>query len=610
MPGIGWRIHDGLQRLLGRGAPVSSLPGRVLRLAVRGLAACLTFGTAETVRRVLRSPRLAARLHRAAPDETILDRQYEAWLAQRRLTPERVAAIRSHVGRFRERPTVSLVMPVFDAPEEWLRAAIDSVRGQIYSHWELCIVDDASTAAHVPRVLAEATAADPRIRTRRLDANEGICGASNHALGMATGTFVGFLDHDDTLTADALYECVARIDAGPAVDLLYTDQDSRDARGRRNGPLFKPGWSPDLLLSMNYVGHFCMIRRSLVEQVGAFRTGLEGSQDHDLILRVTEHTDRVAHVPLPLYSWGRAPGSAALDPKHKPAAHEAGKRAVRDALVRRGIAGEVTGGSGQPFRYRVQRTVVGAPLVSIVAVSEPGRGAAPLRDRIAAATAYAKHEIIVAEADGTRALPALLNAGARDAGGEYVLFLQATPMGADRGWLDAMLEHAQRSDVGAVGGKLVSPDGTLEHVGLVIGPGERIGAPFAGRPSDDPGHLGLANAIRDCSAVSAACLMVRRAIFEEIGGFDEGFVSSHHDIDLCLRLRERGLRIVFTPYARLLSSGPSRTGLHHDADGRRLRGRWRTAIEAGDSFFSPCLTLGGVLVDADDARSRIPVFIQ
>jgi glycosyltransferase involved in cell wall biosynthesis len=560
------------------------------------------------------------RLHPGAPNETLLDRQYEIWLERRQLTPERVSAIRSEMEGFEYRPLVSILMPVFNVREEWLRSAVGSVRDQLYTNWELCIVDDGSTARHISSVLREAEAGEARIRVRRLEVNEGICGASNHALSLARGEFVGLLDHDDSLTPDALYEVVKRLNEDPSIDFLYSDHDLKDARGRRTGPLFKPDWSPDLILSMNYITHFCTYRRSVIDQVGGFRKGFEGSQDHDLILRVTEHTQRIAHIAAPLCSWGQAPTSSAFNPKVKMYAHQAGKRAIEEALARRGVAGRVLDGSEQPFRYRVKRAIMGTPLVSIVI---PTRGDGHLLRKclqgLTHRTAYKRLEIIIVDDSsgepeilvGLEGLPhrilrcphpgspaTLENFAASRARGEYLLFLSEAAEAIEPGWLEAMLEHAQRPEVGAVGGKLLAADGTLQHLGIVVGTRGALGLAFRGLPRGHPGYYGMAKAIRDCSAVTDACLMTRRAVFDELGGFDEAFSQAYHDVDLCLRIRQRGYLVVCTPYAELHHHGPlGGFGEAHGKDESRLRTRWGHVFEQGDPYYNPNLTSEGLLYD-------------
>jgi GT2 family glycosyltransferase len=589
--------------------------GRIGRRALSGAA---RLGPLEALRRLGRDPRGTLRaLGRQEPDPAWLDEAYQAWLERHRLTPDGVKAIDGEIAALAYRPTISVLMPVFDPPEAWLRAAIDSVRQQLYPGWELCLVDDGSAARHVAAVLEESARADGRVRVHRLERNEGICGASNHALALATGEFVAPADHDDVLAPDALLEVARCLDRDPGLDFLYTDRDVIQADGRRVRPFFKPGWSPDLLLSMNYVAHLTVFRRELVERVGGFRTGFEGAQDYDLVLRVTEATDRIRHIPRPLYSWGQAPGSVALRPGAKPYAHEAGRRALEEALARRHVPGEVLDGLGAPYRYRVRRRIAGQPLVSIlIPTRDNARLLRRCLDSLARRTAYRHLEILVID-NGSRdprtvaylgRLPHRIvpfpqpfnfarmnNLAATQARGEHLLFLNDDTEAIEPGWLEALLEHSERPEVGAVGARLLFPDGTIQHAGIVVGIQGKAGHAFAGLPGNHPGYFDLARAIRNTSAVTAACLMTRRAVFEEVGGFDEAFEVAYNDVDLCLRLRERGYLVVYTPYAVLRHHQSASRGPYdpvRDARAERLlRERWRHVFERGDPYYNPNLTL-------------------
>jgi GT2 family glycosyltransferase len=616
----GWQLVAALRRLQHRAFPPSTARRRVLRFGIRGVAACVRLGPLAALRRLARDPRrLWAEVSSAGIDPFRLDRQYQVWLAQHALTPARRQAIRDEIESFAYRPVVSLVMPVFNVKEEWLRGAVESVLGQLYPHWELCLVDDASTAPHIGPTLREFAGADARVTLRVLERNEGICGASNHALALATGEFVGLLDHDDTLTEDALYEVVKRLNADPRLDFLYTDHDIRDARGRRVRPFFKPDWSPDLLESMNYITHLCVFRRELVERLGGLRPGYEGSQDYDLILRVSDVTSRIAHIPRPLYSWGEAPTSVVADPGSKPYAHEAGRRALRDALARRGVRGDVVNGLGAPYRYRVKRAIQGTPLVSVVI---PTRDNWRLLDRclrgLETRTAYRALEVLVVDNDsrepGTVSYLARLpyrvvryphpfdfarmnNLAAAEARGEYLLLLNDDTEVIEPHWLEAMLEHAQRPEVGAVGAKLLFPNRTIQHAGVIVGIHGKAGHAFWGFPADHPGYYDLARVVRNCSAVTAACLLTRKALFDELGGFDEAFAIPYNDVDLCLRMRERGYLVVYTPYAVLYHHQSASRGPYDPVKDRQyeelLRQRWKRVFEAGDPYYNPHLTLEG-----------------
>ena len=569
-------------------------------------------------RLLLTNPKgLMPALRAAAADTLLLNRQYRLWLEQHQLSPAQIEACLEDIKTFARTPVISVLMPVFNTDAGWLTAAVESVRAQIYPRWELCLVDDASTKAHIAPLLATFVASDPRVKLKSLATNEGISGASNHALALASGEFVGLLDHDDRLAPEALYEVVRRLNTDPTIDFVYTDHDLYDSNGVRRSPFFKPDWSPDLLLSMNYITHFSVYRRELVERVGGFRKGFDGAQDYDLILRVSECARRIEHISSPLYSWGQAPASVASNPKAKPYAHEAGRRALQDALARRRIGGEVVDGYGSPYRYRVKRTIAGAPLISIIIPTRDNwRLLKRCIDSLENRTTYRNLEILVIDNQSQdtetlrylgqlahRVIPfaepfnfaRMNNMAAASARGDHLLFLNDDTEAIEPEWLTSMLEHSQRPEVGAVGARLLFPNKTIQHAGVVIGIQGKAGHAFWGFPGDHPGYYDLARVIRNYSAVTGACLMVRRAAFEEVKGFDEAFEISYNDVDLCLRLRERGYLIVYTPYAELHHYQSASRGAYNPETDRKyeelLRARWNSLFEHGDPYYNPNLTL-------------------
>jgi len=546
--------------------------------------------------------------HATTPDP------YQVWLAQHDLTPKRIRQLREEVRVLAYQPKISIVMPVYNTEETWLRKAIESVRKQIYPKWELCIYDDGSTARHVSRVIAEYSRQDERICMLTSPQNRGMSAASNGALSLAAGEFVGFLDHDDELTLDALHEVVKLLNEKPDLDFIYTDEDKLTVEGRRVEPFFKPDWSPDLLLSMNYITHFAVVRRTILQEIGGFSEGLEGSQDYDLFLRISEKTQRIGHVAKPLYSWRKIHDSTASNTQAKPYAHAAGRKALQEHLRRIGIAGEVVDGLVTPFRYRVRYQITGQPLVSIII---------PIRDRIRLLkrclasieerTTYRHFEIIIVDNQSVEPetlaylaclphtvvpLPGpfnysqLNNVGAAQARGEFLLFLNNdTEVIADE-WLTAMVEHAQRPCVGAVGAKLLYPNEIIQHAGVVVRHGGVAGHAFWYLAADSKGYFDFPQVVRNCSAVTAACMMMRKSVFEEVGGFDEKIRVAFNDVDLCLRVREKGYMIIYTPYAVLYHlESATRKGLHPLSDEDYVRKRWREVIQGGDPYYSPHLSL-------------------
>jgi GT2 family glycosyltransferase len=538
--------------------------------------------------------------------------QYQAWLRRQR-RPRQLRALRAEAARFAHRPLVSIVTPVYDVDEAWLRRCIASVQAQAYSRWELCLVDDGSTRPHVPAVLAEHAAQDPRIRTARHAENRGIIAASATALAMARGELVAFLDHDDELSPDALLEVVRVLQDGGDVDLIYSDEDKIDGQGQRVEPFFKPDWSPDLLLSMNYVCHLTVVRRALLEEVGGIRPGYEGSQDYDLLLRVTERARRIVHVPQVLYHWRKIPGSAAAEQNAKPYAFDAARRALTDAVRRRGIDASIS----MPFpgTYHVAYAVPDPPHVSIVIPTRDGVDL--LRtciESIQQKTTYSSYELLVVDNGSSdpatleyfaevrekhRVLPyprpfnwsAINNFAVPHARGSVLLFMNNDMEVISPGWLEALVAHVQRPEVGVVGAKLLYPDGRLQHAGVVLGLGGIAGHGFRLLPGDARAYFHFPQVVRDVSAVTGACMMVRREVFDRLGGFDEQLRVAFNDIDFCLRASEAGHRIVYTPHAVLYHHESATRGPGHPPEEEAVMNRRWGQHLAEDPFYSPHLSL-------------------
>jgi GT2 family glycosyltransferase len=496
------------------------------------------------------------------------------------------------------------------------------VRRQAYPHWELCLCDDASSVPATIEVLREYEA-DPRIRVRYAAVNGGISSASNAALEQATGEFVGLLDHDDELPPDALAEVALHLNAHPDADVLYSDEDKLDLLGARCDPYFKPDWSPEHFLTCMYTCHFMVIRRSLLTGIGGFRQGYEGAQDYDLLLRLMERTTRIDHIPRVLYHWRKLPQSTASAAHAKPWALDAGRLALEDYVRRNAIDAEVLPG-GLPGVYRVKRRVRGRPLVSIVIPTagrlrtvrgQPVDLLAHAIRSVVERTDYERYElIVVADAEGvlpetSRALQgtthqvlrferlglfnfsAKVNAGAAAASGEQLLLFNDDLEVTAGEWLTSMLEYSQEPAIGAVGAKLLYPDGRLQHVGMILGVAGIAAHAFHQHPGVSPGYAGSAVMVRNYSAVTGACLMTRRSAFEEVGGFDERFPVDFNDVDYCLRLQRAGYRIVFTPWAQLYhhesaSFGPRRQDLTVVGE---MRQRWGPRIDR-DPYYNPNLT--------------------
>lgn len=519
-------------------------------------------------------------------------------------------------------PLVSVIVPVYNTDERWLRACIDSVRRQVYPHWELCIADDASTRKHVRGVLEEYAALDPRIRFVVRDANGHISAASNSALAMARGDYVALLDHDDELHPLALLECARALAAHPQWRLLYTDEDKIDEQGVRSDPYFKSDWNPDLLLSQNCVCHLTVYAREAVEASGGFRPGCEGAQDWDLTLRIAEtlRPDEIGHVPRVLYHWRMIEGSTALGPGEKNYAHEAGAKVIQEHLDRTGQRARVEGLPGFSGYYRVHREVAPEPLVSLLV---PTRDHVELVkqcvDSILDKTDYDNLEIIILDNGSTdpatlsyfRSLEghpkvrverydepfnfsALNNFGASRARGEVLGLVNNDIEVISPDWLREMVGHALRPDIGAVGAMLYYPNDTIQHAGVVLGIGGVAGHSYVGYWKGYPGNKHRAGLAQNISAVTGACMLVRASVYHQVGGLDEQLVVAFNDIDFCLRLREAGYRNVWTPFAELYHHESASRGyedtpekvVRFKREERFMQERWGRILHE-DPYYSP-----------------------
>ena len=582
---FGIKLDAAARRLL----PIGTRRRRATRLVLRGIIHPVRAMRDATWRVTRRVPR---------PDVPDMDTQYQAWLAANEPSADRLMQMRAASREWTVRPLLSVVLPVHDPDAAWLREAIRSVRDQAYEGWELCVADDASKRPHVRQILDAEAAADSRIRITYRSENGGIAEASNSALAMANGDFVAFLDHDDILRPHALWEVVARIRRSPDVDIIYSDEDLILPDGRRGGVFFKPNWSPAWLLSQNYITHLMVVRRTCLEDVDGFREGYDGSQDHDLLLRLTEKTTRVEHIADVLYSWRQAPGSTALHPDNKPLARLAGRQCVQDALDRRGTPGHVDLGP-TPGVYDVRYDVVGNPTVDIII---PTRDRLDLLQRCIASvddlSSYTHREIVIVDNDsreaathaylatcGHRVVAApgpfnysrIINAGVRSTSTPYVVLLNNDAMVLSEDWIECLLELCQQPDIGVVGCKLVHSDGRLQHTGIGIGYGHLAYNLGVGWP-----------VLRDASAVTGACMMVKREVFDLVDGFDESMAIAYNDVDFCLRVRQRGLRVVYTPFAHLKhEESSSRGALDPSADHDVFRARWGGEDTLEDPFLNP-----------------------
>jgi GT2 family glycosyltransferase/SAM-dependent methyltransferase/flagellar biosynthesis chaperone FliJ len=554
---------------------------------------------------------------------------YQLWIEKNEPSHEDISRFKRELQDFSYRPKISIITPVWNTDEIWLRLAIESVLNQIYDNWELCIVDGGSTKPHIKRVLNEYARKDSRIKVKFLTENKGIAGNSNEALTLATGDFIGFFDHDDELVPFSLFEIVKLLNNDQNLHFVYSDEDKIDEKGERKDPFFKPDWSPDLFLSCNYLCHFSVIRREILDEIGLFHGGYDGSQDYDLFLRVTERLkdNEIMHIPKILYHWRVIPESAAMSTQIKPYAYAAARKALTDAMMRREIGVEEITDGLWTGSYRVKYLIPSNPKVSIIIPTKDNvKILKQCIQSILDKTSYSQYEIVIVDNqslikdtfdyyesinnnpririlhyDKPFNFSAINNFAVAHVNSAYILFLNNDTEVISGDWLSAMVEHAQRENVGAVGAKLIYPNNTVQHAGVILG---IIGNPPIGGhshryfPGQHGGYCGRATIIQNISAVTAACLLMRKEIFERVGGFEEKLAIAFNDVDLCLKIRQEGYVIVFTPYAQLYHHESLSRGYEDTPDKKRrfieevqfVREKWGDVIDKGDPYYNPNLT--------------------
>lgn len=555
------------------------------------------------------------------------NKRYQAWIDRYdSLDDAKRAEIRTLIEALPRKPLISVLVPTYNSDEKLLREMIASVQAQLYPHWQLCIADDASPNPRVAQVLAEVAAADPRICFVVRPSNGHISEASNSALELAEGEFVALLDHDDVLPEHALFMVASYIDKHPEARLLYSDEDKLTLDGQRTAPYFKPDWNPHLILTQNYFSHLGVYEAALMRQAGGFRKGFEGSQDHDLMLRCLEIAghDSVVHIPHVLYHWRIMPGSTAQSGSEKPYAHTARVRAVQEHLTRSGIAASVEEPFGDAGQLRVRFAIPAhAPKVSIII---------PTRDRVELLrqcitsvqrkTTYPNYEIIVVDNGSTEqqtldyfaqiASPdvqvlrddspfnfsALNNRASKQATGEFLCLLNNDIEVISTDWLDELVSLAAQPGTGAVGARLWYPNDTLQHGGVLFGLGGVAGHMHHALHRWQQGYFGRAVVTQNLSAVTAACLVVRKAIYEEVEGLDEELAVAFNDVDFCAKVLKAGYRNVWTPHAELYHHESASRGSDMDPDKyqrfvgevRWMEARWPDLI-ANDPAYNRNLTL-------------------
>jgi len=546
-----------------------------------------------------------------------IDNEYLRWITFHEPDAEALKLQQSESLHLSYKPKISIIVPVYNTNRNMLTSMINSVLSQTYDNWELCIVDGNSDVPYIKDVLLEYAGKDDRIKVSFLERNYNIAGNSNRALELATGEFITFLDHDDELALFSLYEVVKVLNELPEIDVIYSDEDKINPSGKRCAPFFKPDWSPDLLMSVNYVCHLLIIRKTLLAMIGGFREGYDGAQDYDLVLRSISETSKIVHIPKILYHWRMHADSTAQNIYSKDYAHESGKRALRDYLLGNDIDADVCDGIGIT-NYRTRYHFKHMPKVYImIPFKDRFRFLKRCIDSIIQRSSYKNYELVLVSNNSSEKqlfdyleklrdlsfvktlqynepfnYSRLNNYAVKHSDGEVLLFLNNDTEVISEDWIESMLEHAMRKEIGAVGCKLLYPNNTIQHAGVVVGLTGFAGHVFSRLPDDAYTYFGSVDFVRNYLAVTGACMMVRRDVFDEIGGFDERFALCGSDVEICFRLIEHGYRIVYTPFARLY---------HHEAITRGKEippGDFKLSLSAynkylnnGDPYYNPNLTL-------------------
>lgn len=557
--------------------------------------------------------------------EKIRNRQDYSAVRRPIYTPEELEAQKNE--KFSKDIKFSILVPLYNTPEVFLKEMIQSVIDQTYSNWELCLADGSDKKhAHVKHICNKYAAADSRIIYKKLEKNMGISLNTNACIEMATGDYIGLFDHDDLLHPAALYEVMHAI-CDKDADFIYTDENTfHKAPKDAYCPHFKPDYAPDTLRTNNYICHFSVFKKSLIDLVGPFRPECDGSQDYDMVLRLTEKAEKIVHIPKILYYWRAHAGSVATDVSAKPYVIHAAHKALADHLERVGLKGRVEN-TVVPSMYRIRYEIKNEDLVSIIiANKDHSDDLRKCLNSIFEKTTYKNYEIIVVENNSTEQqtfdyyeeiknkhgvkvvrwdgggkfnYSAINNLGVRESNGKYILLLNNDTEVISPDWITEMVMFAQRNDVGAVGAKLYYPDDTIQHAGLGIGLLTLAGHYFRNFPRQHPGYMGRLIYAHNVSAVTAACVMIRRDVWDEVGGLDETFEVAFNDVDICMQIRRAGYLIVWTPFAELYHYESKSRGLDSDPQKRkrflgevqRFQKRWRAELDAGDPYYNPNFTL-------------------
>lgn len=550
---------------------------------------------------------------------------YKAWL--KRHSPSAGVLKLQREKKFAFSPKISIVVPLYKTPEAYLTEMIESVRNQSYRNWELCLSDGSGEDSPIAHILKKYEETDERIKVVYNKEQLRISENTNEALKVCTGDYIAFADHDDLLAPNALYECVYLLNKEPSTEIIYTDEDKIDMNGKEHFmPHFKSDFNIDMLCSTNYICHLFVVKRDIYEKAGMLNPEFDGAQDYDFVLRCVEKSEKIRHIPRILYHWRAHKNSTAENPESKNYAFVAGKRAVQAHYDRMKIPAEVEETQYKGI-YRSKYRLMDTPLISVIIpnkdhISDLEKCIRSLEEK----NGYRNLEMIVVENNSEEEetftyykeleqrnpkvkvlfweekvfnYPAINNFGAEHASGDYLLFLNNDTEVVNEDCIEELLGYCQRSDVGAVGARLYYDDGTIQHAGVIVGLGGIAGHPFSKAVHEDPGYFGRIIMAQDYSAVTAACMLVKKSVFWQVGGFDEGYAVAFNDVDLCLRIRKAGYLIVYNPYAEM-NHYESKSRGYEDTEEKVKRfnseislfeKRWKKFLAHGDPYYNPNLTL-------------------
>lgn len=564
------------------------------------------------------------------PKEVDLNPEYPEWIEKTKFTLKELEEKKNKVSTFEYKPLISIIFPVYNVDENFLREAIESALNQIYENFEICIVDDGSTKEHIKPVLEEYAAKDKRVKLEFSPVNEHISSTSNKCINLATGEFIFLFDHDDLLEPNTLYEFVKVLNTKPELDFIYPDEDQITIYGMRLNPIFKPDWSPETLISMMYPTRG-LLRKSIIDKIGGFRKGFEGSQDYDLVLRFVEQTtnDKIYHIPQILYHWRRIPGSTAEVYDAKPYARNASIQALKETIIRRNIDGELTDGYTSPS-FHIKRKIRNNPKVSIIIPAKDKINyVKKLIDSIESETVCDGFSYEIVLVDNNSSEPeslkyfeevstkhkvlrfpypfnysAINNFAVDNCDGDYLLFLNNDMSVVNKEWLYELLQLAEEPEIGIVGARLLFPNDTIQHAGVYLHKDGVGGHIFRGFYKEIHGYMDRILITSNVSAVTGACMMISRTKFEEIGRFDaENLPVAFNDVDLCLKSLKAGYRNLYTPFTVLyhyesISRGPEDTPekiKRFNKEWTYMFSKWKDELQQ-DRYWNPNLVLNnGIL---------------